>query len=89
MGTRFESCVQIPHQSVGRLILEFWSFVLISHTRYTTGEDNSTRALIDEFLEAQSKLQQVTNPSGNILTGGLGEPKFNIDLSAYTGPWGR
>jgi glucoamylase len=24
-----------------------------------------------------------------VSTGGLGEPKFNIDESAFTGPWGR
>jgi len=57
--------------------------------QYTTGEDTTLRTLIDEFLGAESKLQQVTNPSGNVSTGGLGEPKFNIDLTAFTGPWGR
>ena len=89
MGTRFVSCVQIPHRSVGRLIFVFWSFVLISLTRFTTSEDTSLRTSIDEFLEAESTLQQVSNPSGDVTTGGLGEPKFNIDLSAYTQPWGR
>ena len=90
MGARFVSCVQIPHRSVGRLVLEFWSFVFsTSHARYTTGEDTSLRTLIDAFLDAESKLQQVANPSGNVTTGGLGEPKFNIDLSAFTHPWGR
>lgn len=63
--------------------------LIISHARYTTGEDPSLRTLIDEFLGAESKLQQVNNPSGNVTTGGLGEPKFNIDLSAFTAPWGR
>lgn len=63
--------------------------VFTSHARYTTGEDKSLRSLIDEFLDAESKLQQVPNPSGNVATGGLGEPKFNIDLSAFNGPWGR
>ena len=57
--------------------------------RFTTGEDTSLRSLIDQFLNAESKLQQVSNLSGNVSTGGLGEPKFNIDLSAFTGPWGR
>ena len=63
--------------------------VFISHTRYTTGEDTSLRTLIDQFLDAESKLQQVTNPSGTLSTGGLGEPKFNIDLTAFDHPWGR
>ena len=68
----------------GVLVITF-----ISHARYTTGEDTSLRTLIDDFLDAEAKLQQVANPSGNVSTGGLGEPKFNIDLSAFTGPWGR
>ncbi|KAH9986648.1 Six-hairpin glycosidase-like protein [Russula vinacea] len=35
------------------------------------------------------KVIHVPNPSGTFFTGGLGEPKFNIDGSAFTGPWGR
>jgi hypothetical protein len=61
----------------------------ISHARFTTGEDTALRSLIDEYLDAESKLQQVTNPSGTVSTGGLGEPKFNIDLTEFSGPWGR
>ncbi|KAF8798899.1 glycoside hydrolase family 15 protein [Phlegmacium glaucopus] len=57
--------------------------------QFTTGEDTSLRTLIDQFFVAESKLQQVSNPSGTVSTGGLGEPKFNIDLSAFTDPWGR
>lgn len=57
--------------------------------QFTTGEDASLRTSIDQFLDAESKLQQVSNPSGTLSTGGLGEPKFNIDLSAFTSPWGR
>ncbi|KAH9480596.1 Glucoamylase [Psilocybe cubensis] len=41
------------------------------------------------FLPILKALQQVTNPSGTVSTGGLGEPKFNIDGSAFTGSWGR
>ena len=89
MGARFVSCVQVPHRSVGRLTFGVLVIVFISHPRYTTGEDTSLRTLIDEFLDAESKLQQVSNPSGTVSTGGLGEPKFNIDLSAFTDPWGR
>jgi glucoamylase len=63
--------------------------VFISHARYTTGEDKSLRTLIDDFIDSASKLQQVPNPSGDVSTGGLAEPKFNIDLSAFTDSWGR
>ena len=57
--------------------------------QFTTGADTSLRSLIDSFVTAESALQQTQNPSGTISTGGLGEPKFNIDLTAFTGPWGR
>lgn len=57
--------------------------------QFTSGVDPSLRTLIDDFVSAETDLQQVANPSGNITTGGLGEPKFNIDGSAYTDPWGR
>ncbi|EKM51697.1 glycoside hydrolase family 15 protein [Phanerochaete carnosa HHB-10118-sp] len=57
--------------------------------QYTSGQDTSTRSLIDEFVSAEATLQQVTNPSGSVTTGGLGEPKFNIDETAFTGAWGR
>ncbi len=65
--------------------------LLLTQTRYTLGLDNDTslRSLIDDFVSAESILQNVTNPSGNISSGGLGEPKFMIDETAFTGSWGR
>ncbi|PIL22798.1 hypothetical protein GSI_15493 [Ganoderma sinense ZZ0214-1] len=57
--------------------------------QFTTGEDNSLRGLIDDFTTAEAGLQQTSNPSGSVSTGGLGEPKFNIDATAFTGAWGR
>ncbi|KAF7977563.1 hypothetical protein HWV62_3364 [Athelia sp. TMB] len=59
--------------------------------QYTLGIDQtpSLRTLIDQFITAESNLQQTSNPSGTVSTGGLGEPKFNIDESAFTGSWGR
>ena len=57
--------------------------------QFTTGEDTSLRGLIDEFTSAESILQQTSNPSGSVSAGGLGEPKFNIDETAFTGSWGR
>lgn len=49
--------------------------------QYTLGIDStaSLRTLIDEFVSAESILQQTSNPSGTVSTGGLGEPKFNVD----------
>lgn len=44
---------------------------------------------IENYISAQAGLQTVSNPSGGLSSGGLGEPKFNVDKSAFTGSWGR
>ncbi|KAJ5909237.1 hypothetical protein N7495_001919 [Penicillium taxi] len=45
---------------------------------------------IEEYINAQAYIQTVSNPSGGFSNGsGLGEPKFNIDSTAFTGEWGR
>ena len=51
--------------------------------------DTSLQPTIEDYINAQAKLQTVSNPSGGLSTGGLGEPKFNIDETAFTGSWGR
>lgn len=56
--------------------------------RFTLGLDNTLRPQIDNFVASQARLQQVSNPSGTITSGGLGEPKFHIDETAFTGGWG-
>lgn len=55
------------------------------------GQDTSPslRSLIDAFVASQARIQKVTNPSGAISTGGLGEPKFHINETAFTDGWGR
>lgn len=40
--------------------------------------------LLQNYVDFSRHLQTVPNPSG-----GLGEPKFNVDGTAFTGPWGR
>ncbi|KAF4963299.1 hypothetical protein FSARC_8667 [Fusarium sarcochroum] len=51
--------------------------------------DKSLQRKIDEYVSTQAKLQSVSNPSGGPESGGLGEPKFNVNLTAFTGSWGR
>lgn len=51
--------------------------------------DASLQTEIENYINAQAILQTVSNPSGGLSTGGLGEPKFNVDESAFTGAWGR
>ncbi|KAH8690676.1 putative glucan 1,4-alpha-glucosidase [Talaromyces proteolyticus] len=55
-----------------------------------TNGNLALQTVIEEYVNAQAYLQTVSNPSGDLSTGaGLGEPKFNVDLSAYTSSWGR
>ena len=53
--------------------------------------DTDLLSIIEEYINAQAYIQTVSNPSGNLANAGLGlgEPKFNVDESAYTGSWGR
>ncbi|KAJ1301931.1 hypothetical protein OPQ81_000770 [Rhizoctonia solani] len=57
--------------------------------QYISGRDNSLLQGIYDWIASQTRLQQVTNPSGAVGDGGLGEPKFNIDETKFTGSWGR
>ena len=45
-------------------------------------------SLLQNYLDFSLKNQVTANPSTD-LGRGLGEPKFNTDGSAFTGPWGR
>ena len=56
--------------------------------KVASGEDVSLRGKIDQFFLSQKRIQQVSNPSGAVSTGGLGEPKFDINETAFTGGWG-
>ncbi|GAB1313339.1 glycoside hydrolase 15 protein [Madurella fahalii] len=45
---------------------------------------------IQNYVVSQAKLQGVSNPSGGLSNGlGLGEAKFMVDLTQFTGEWGR
>ncbi|KAI8634097.1 family 15 glycosyl hydrolase [Xylariaceae sp. FL1651] len=58
--------------------------------RFSNSYDASLQTEIVNFIIAQAKLQTVSNPSGSLSDGsGLGEPKFNVDGTAFTGAWGR
>lgn len=57
--------------------------------QYTQGRDTTLNTQIRNWIASQGRFQQISNPSGTVSTGGLGEPKFNIDETAFTGAWGR
>lgn len=57
---------------------------------FTHSYDAALQTQIQNYVVAQAKVQGVTNPSGNLASGaGLGEPKFMVDLTEFTGNWGR
>lgn len=56
---------------------------------FANGYNATLQSDIQNYITAQATLQGVSNPSGSLSNGaGLGEPKFNVDLSAFTGDWG-
>ncbi|KAK0708998.1 Six-hairpin glycosidase-like protein [Lasiosphaeria miniovina] len=57
---------------------------------FTESYDPKLQTQIQNYIASQAKLQGVSNPSGSFSNGaGLGEPKFNVDLTQFTGAWGR
>lgn len=58
--------------------------------RFINQYDAGLQRKVQEYIASQAKLQGVSNPSGSLSDGsGLGEAKFNVDMSAFTGGWGR
>ncbi|WZH46372.1 uncharacterized protein QYS62_007446 [Fusarium acuminatum] len=58
--------------------------------RFINQYDAGLQKRIQQYIASQAKLQGVSNPSGSLSDGsGLGEAKFEVDLSAFTGGWGR
>ncbi|KAJ7213877.1 glucoamylase [Mycena pura] len=57
--------------------------------QFVSGQDTTLLGQIQNFVTAQQIIQQVSNPSGTVSTGGLGEPHYNIDETAFTAAWGR
>jgi glucoamylase len=57
--------------------------------RFLVTESDDLETIIKSYVASQAKIQEVENPSGGIDSGGLGEPKFHVDGSAFTEDWGR
>lgn len=56
---------------------------------FVAGE-TSLQLEIEDYVSAQALLQTVANPSGDLTDGSaLGEPKFEVNGTRFTGPWGR
>lgn len=50
---------------------------------YEISNDQKIKQLIFDWIEAETYRQNMPTLSG------LGEPKFNVDGSGFSGPWGR
>lgn len=57
--------------------------------QFIAGEATSLEGTIQDYINSQTIVQTINNPSGGLCSGGLGEPKFNVDETAFTGAWGR
>ena len=55
----------------------------------TSGRGQGVADLAKMWIPSQGRLQHIDNPSGTLTTGGLGEPKFNLNETAFTGAWGE
>jgi len=52
--------------------------------------DAALETHITDYIGAQAVIQGLDGPSSTLSDGqGLGEPKFNVDETAFTGNWGR
>ncbi|PIA93580.1 Glucoamylase [Cercospora beticola] len=56
--------------------------------QFLAGQTN-LEGTIQDYINSQVSLQTVNNPSGGLCSGGLGEPKFEVDGTQFTGDWGR
>jgi glucoamylase len=58
--------------------------------RFQNGYTASLQTQLQNYIVAQAKIQGVSNPAGSLSDGsGLGEAKYYVDMSPYTGGWGR
>jgi glucoamylase len=51
---------------------------------YANSGDEKYKHIIDAYADLQGALQNTFNPSGGYTTGGLGEPKFQVDGAPFT-----
>lgn len=56
--------------------------------QYASG-DTSLDAFIRQYIKNEYDLQRLNTLSGNFTTGGLGEPKFYMNGTAFNDSWGR
>ncbi|OCF34306.1 hypothetical protein I316_03820 [Kwoniella heveanensis BCC8398] len=60
-----------------------------SHSPTAASATASKINLFRSYIISQARIQDTPNPSGDLHTGGLNEPKFHVNGSAFLGDWGR
>lgn len=68
----------------GSLTLDY-----IHHLLVSGNNPQFRRQQLEDFAAFSRHLQLTDNPSGPASGAGIGEPKFNLDGTAFTGGWGR
>jgi glucoamylase len=61
----------------------------LSEQTFNKEEQQRYSKLMFDYVDFSRRNQLTANPSGGPSDGGLGEPKFNVDGSAFTKGWGR
>lgn len=83
---------QWPRDS-GLCVREVIRRMVLSQSGSTVGvaleQGKELERIVRDFVAMSVKLQHTANPSGTFETGGLGEPKFNVDGSPFDADWGR
>lgn len=58
--------------------------------RFTHEYDAELQGHIEDYIIAQAEIQGISSLSGSLSDGrGLGEPKYNVNSTAFTGDWGK
>ena len=74
--------------------LRSWTYDPASTAAYWMNGDTNTSDLLLEpliraYVESQAQLQVVQTRSGGLADGGLNEPKYDVNATAFDGEWGR
>lgn len=82
----------LPH-FLPESFLRPWSTSQTTSTIPVDAKSNTSDVLFEPLIRAyitsQAELQTVKTLSGDLLTGGLSEPKYLVDGTAFNDPWGR
>ncbi|PYH46524.1 glycoside hydrolase family 15 protein [Aspergillus saccharolyticus JOP 1030-1] len=63
---------------------------IVARLTQPANDDHALDRILQQYATSQATQQAISNPSGSLTDGtGLGEPKFHVNLTEFTSPWGR